>query len=313
MKQINFVDQKELDYLLKYKFNENYPGLEASLQLPRFTITELGVTHRDATYWDKKDILPLVQSKTNTRRKYTLKQAVWIKLIQQMRSFDMSLSQIKSIKDCILGQEANVYELIQNPNVLKVIEQIAQKAGHLDEYKELMKTKEFQESLKTESLDMFEIIILYTIVFRRDISYIVISKDECFPYCFDKHKIMAENIPGFDEYMKLPHIVLSISQAISQLIQDWMRKEWSDEISIVTNEEKKILELLRDDKTEELQIFKKDNKPERVIQVSKNKTNAIQDFANYIVRNGYQTITVSTRQGKIVNFKNEVSLKLKEK
>jgi len=176
-----------------------------------------------------------------------------------------------------------------------------------------MKTKEFQESLKTESLDMFEIIILYTIVFRRDISYIVISKDECFPYCFDKHKIMAENIPGFDEYMKLPHIVLSISQAISQLIQDWMRKEWSDEISIVTNEEKKILELLRDDKTEELQIFKKDNKPERVIQVSKNKTNAIQDFYNYIVRNGYQTITVSTRRGKIVNFKNEVSLKLKEK
>ena len=246
MKQINFIDQKELDYLLKYKFNENYPGLEASLQLPRFTITELGVTHRDATYWDKKDILPLVQSKTNTRRKYTLKQAVWIKLIQQMRSFDMSLSQIKSIIDCRLG-------------------------------------------------------------------YIIISKDECFPYCFDKHKMFIDKFPEFEEYMKLPHIVLSISQAISQLIQDWMRKEWSDEISIVTNEEKKILELLRDDKTEELQIFKKDNKPERAIQVSKNKTNAIQDFANYIVRNGYQTITVSTRKGKIVNFKNEVSLKLKEK
>ena len=313
MKQINFIDQKELDYLLKYKFNENYPGLEASLQLPRFTITELGVTHRDATYWDKKDILPLVQSKTNTRRKYTLKQAVWIKLIQQMRSFDMSLSQIKSIKDCILGQEANVYELMQNPNVLKVIEQIAQQAGHLDQYKALIKSQDFQESLKTESLDIFEIMILYTIVFRRDISYIIISKDECFPYCFDKHKMFIDKFPEFEEYMKLPHIVLSISQAISQLIQDWMRKEWSDEISIVTNEEKKILELLRDDKTEELQIFKKDNKPERVIQVSKNKTNAIQDFANYIVRNGYQTITVSTRKGKIVNFKNEVSLKLKEK
>ena len=124
---------------------------------------------------------------------------------------------------------------------------------------------------------------------------------------------MAENIPGFDECMKRPHIALSVSQAISQLIQDWMKKEWSDDISIVTNEEKKILELLRDDKTEELQIFKKDNKPERVIQVSKNKSNAIKDFANYIVRNGYQTITVSTRKGKIVNFKNEVSLKLKDK
>jgi DNA-binding transcriptional MerR regulator len=313
MKQINFIDQKELDFLQKIKFNDSYPGLEVSLKQPRFTITDLGVTHRDATYWDKKNILPLVQSKSNTRRKYTLKQAVWIKLIQQMRSFDISLNQINSIKDSILGQETNVYELMQNPNVLKAVEQIALQAGHLDQFKELMKTQEFQESLKPESLDMFEIIILYTIVFRRDISYIIISSDECFPYCFDKHKLMAENIPGFDECMKRPHIALSVSQAISQLIQDWMKKEWSDDISIVTNEEKKILELLRDDKTEELQIFKKDNKPERVIQVSKNKSNAIKDFANYIVRNGYQTITVSTRKGKIVNFKNEVSLKLKDK
>ena len=313
MKQINFIDQKELEFLQKIKFNTSYPELEASLKLPRFTITDLGVTHRDATYWDKKNILPIVQSKSNTRRKYTLKQAVWIKLIQQMRSFDISLNQINSIKDSILGQETNVYELMQNPNVLKAVEQIAQQAGHLDQFKELMKTQEFQESLKPESLDMFEIIILYTIVFRRDISYIVISKDECFPYCFDKHKLMVENIPGFDECMKRPHIALSVSQAISQLIQDWMKKEWSDDISIVTNEEKKILALLRDEKTEELQIFKKDNKPERVIQVSKNKSNAIEDYANYIVRNGYQTITVSTRKGKIVNFKNEVSLKLKEK
>ena len=140
MKQINFIDQKELDFLQKIKFNDSYPGLEVSLKQPRFTITDLGVTHRDATYWDKKNILPLVQSKSNTRRKYTLKQAVWIKLIQQMRSFDISLNQINSIKDSILGQETNVYELMQNPNVLKAVEQIALQAGHLDQFKELMKT-----------------------------------------------------------------------------------------------------------------------------------------------------------------------------
>ncbi|MFN5879481.1 MAG: hypothetical protein ACK44B_11465, partial [Flavobacteriales bacterium] len=121
----------------------------------------------------------------------------------------------------------------------------------------------------------------------------------------------VEQIENFDSFMKTPHIVLSISQAISKLIQDWAEKEWFEDVSIISREEKEILRLLREDKTQELKIFKIDNKPERVIQVSLNKVDAIEDFAKQIIGNGYQKITVNTRKGRVVNFKNEVSLKLK--
>ncbi|MDG1331019.1 MAG: MerR family transcriptional regulator, partial [Crocinitomicaceae bacterium] len=277
-----------------------------------FTISDLGVTHRDATYWDKKDILPTLKTKNTTRRKYTLKQAIWIKLIQQLRAFDVSLNQIKKYKDCILNEGLSASEAMENEQVALIVEELAKKAGHLKEYKELLKDPSFLESLKSETLDIFETIVLYAIVFKRDASYIVFQEGQCIPYCFDKHQYFVENIENFDYFMKSPHLVLSISQAISQLIQDWYEKDWFEDVSIVSKEEKEILNLLRQDRTTELQIFKKDNKPDRVIQVSKNKVDAIEDFTNHIIGNGFQKITVNTRQGKIVSFKNEVSLKLKK-
>jgi DNA-binding transcriptional MerR regulator len=312
MSDLNWIDKNELDYLLNSEYVDAYPGLVDALNTPRFTISDLDVTARDATYWDKKDILPKLQTKSTTRRKYTLKQAVWIKLIQQLRSFDVSLNQIKLIKDCILKEEISASSFLKNKQVALIVEQLAEKAGHLNEYRELLKNPEFLQSLESEKLDVFETVVLYVIVFKRDISYIVFQEGQCVPYCFEKHQHFVDNIEHFDYFMKSPHITLSISHAISQLIQDWAEKAWFDDVSIISREEKEILKLLRDDKTKELQVFKRNNKPDRVIHVSSNKIETIEEFANHIIGNGYQKITVNTRQGKIVNFKNEVSLKLKE-
>lgn len=310
MSEINWINKTELDFLLNSEYIEAFPGLLEALNTPRFTINDLGINARDATYWDKKDILPIVQTKNTTRRKYTLKQAVWIKLIQQLRAFDVSLSQIKLYRDCILNESIRANEMMENKQVALIVEELAKKAGHLEQYKELLRDPEFLKTLEKEKLDVFEMLVLYVIVFKRDISYICYQQGDCIPYCFDKHQHFVENIVNFDYLMKLPHMVLSISQAVSKLIQDWVEKEWFEEVSIVSKEEKEILHLLRENKTKELQIFKANNKPDRVIQVSNNKFEAIEDFANHIIGNGYQKITLNTRQGKVVSFKNEVSLKL---
>jgi 3-isopropylmalate dehydratase small subunit len=123
--------------------------------------------------------------------------------------------------------------------------------------------------------------------------------------------MMKKRVPEFDSLMKSPHLVLSLSQSYSQLIQDWNEKKWFNQVSIVTTDEKKILRLMRDSSTKELRIMKNDNQLDRVILIKDNSIDEIEQFANHIVRNGYQTITITTRQGKPVHFKNEVSIKLK--
>ena len=309
--QINILDQEELDYLNSSEYKFDYPGLSEAMDVPRFTISDLGVMARDATYWSKKEILPKIRGENTTRRKYTLKQALWIKLIQQLRSFDISLSQIKKIKDHLLSSDVNIKELIQTEQMNLILERLAEKDGKLEEYKELMKDPSFLKEMESEQLDVFEIMVLYTIIFRRDVSYIVTVDGYCLPYVFDKHETMKKNLPEFELLMKSPHIVLSLSQAYSQLIQEWSEKKWFNEVSIVSKDEKKILGLMRDKTTKELRIMKNNYEVDRVILIKDKSINAIEEFANHIVRNGYQTITISTRQGKPVHFKNEVSIKLK--
>ena len=310
-KDISILDQEELDYLNSSEYKFDYPGLSEAMDVPRFTIRDLGVTARDATYWSKKEILPEIIGGNTTRRKYTLKQALWIKLIQQLRSFDISLNQIKKIKDHLLTTDVNMKELMQTDQMKLILEHLAEKDGKLEQYKEMMKDPAFLEKIENEQLDVFEIMVLYTIVFRRDVSYIVTVEGYCLPYVFDKHEMMKKSVPNFEQLMKSPHLVLSLSQAYSQLIQEWSEKKWFNEVSIVSKDEKKILGLLRDKTTKELRIMKNKNEVDRVILIKDKSINAIEEFANHIVRNGYQTITISTRQGKPVHFKNEVSIKLK--
>ena len=309
--QIDILDQEELDYLTSSEYKFDYPGLIDAMNTTQFTIKDLGVNARDATYLSKKEILPELEGTTTTRRKYTLKQALWIKLIQQLRSFDISLRQIKKIKDHVLMKGFNVKEALQDEYMNLIVEQLAKEDGKLEEYKARMKDPSFLKELEKERIDIFEVMVLSTIVFRRDVSYIVSADGFCLPYVFDKHETITKNNPKFESAMKSPHIVLSLSQAYSQLIQEWSEKKWFNEVSIVSTDEKKILGLLRDKTIKELRIMKNNDEVDRVILINKKSINAIEEFANHIVRNGYQTITISTRQGKPVHFKNEVSIKLK--
>jgi DNA-binding transcriptional MerR regulator len=306
--KINILDQDELDYINNSKYKLDYPGLSESMDFPRFTINDLGVTARDATYWAKKEILPELIGTITTRRKYTLKQAVWIKLIQQLRSFDVSLIQIKKIKEHLLMPNVNFKDLMQMDQVKLILQNLLAKNGKIEEYRELMKTTSFMDEMEKEQVDVFEIMVLYAIIFRRDVSYLVTVDGYCLPYVYDKHESMKSNVPDFDILMKSPHIMLSLSQAYSQLIQDWSEKKWFNDVSIVSKDEKKILSLLREQKFKEIRIMKNGQDLDRVILISEKPVDAIQEFANHIVRNGYQTITISTRQGKPVHFKNEVSI-----
>jgi DNA-binding transcriptional MerR regulator len=307
----NLIDNDEYKCLVDNQYIEDYPSLDKHLTTPRFTINQLGVNARDATYWDSKGILPKLKNTNTTRRKYTLIQAVWIKIIQQLRSFDVSLNLIKKYKDSILENEINVGELIEREEVKKLIEKIAQQQGHLKEFQNLMNSQDFVDELNRSNINNFELIVKSTIVFKRDFSLILTPDGTNLPYCYDKHAQFKEQIEGFDELMKSPHIVISISAAIRELIDDWHEKPWFDDISLITREEQQILKILREERTVELQIFKSGNKPERVIQTSEKPLDAIKEFSKQIIGNGYQEMSVKIRGGKPVLFKNSVSIKLK--
>jgi len=199
---------------------------------------------------------------------------------------------------------------MEQPQLLAVLESLAKKDGSLVELKKLLKDQSFLEGIAEETVDYFEMMILQTIIFRQEVSYLVSPDGECLPYQFAKHDRLIRETPELELVMKSPHIVLSLSQAYSQLIQDWSEKKWFDDVSIVTKDEQKILKLLREESTKDLQIIKNNGEIDRLVLTQEKSLSSVKQFANHIVRNGYQTIILSTRNGKPVKFINKVSIKL---
>ena len=48
---ISLLDPDEQEYISNRRYKTDFPGLQEAMSEPRFTISDLGVTARDATYW----------------------------------------------------------------------------------------------------------------------------------------------------------------------------------------------------------------------------------------------------------------------
>ena len=107
MEQVNFLDKEELNLLNSPYVSEYFKGIDNNLCEPLFTITNFGLSARDASYWDEKGILPL-HCGTGKRRKYNLVQGTWIKLIQQLRELGVPTETIKKLKNNLLDEKISL-------------------------------------------------------------------------------------------------------------------------------------------------------------------------------------------------------------
>tara|TARA_B100000508_G_C11465630_1_gene282068 strand:+ start:16572 stop:17501 length:930 start_codon:yes stop_codon:yes gene_type:complete len=303
--------KEEADFLREMRFIDDYPQLMETLNKPRFTIKDIGVTPRDATYWDQQKAFPKLKTEGSSRRLYSLSQAIWIKFIQQMRGHGIPLKKIVEYKSDILGDELDVKALFEDQEALSKMKELFKNSDKAEEFEQMIEDPEFGSILEGIQLSIFEMLILLSIVVKKSYGYIVPINDEIFPYCFDQHQQFIKHKENFSNIMKSTHFYLSISDALSELISDWYEKEWFNNLSIVSKKEEEIIQMLRDPYTAELHIFKDNSKiPDRVIKVEKRRSIAIDEFANYILKNGYQNIQVQTRSGNVVNFRNEISMKI---
>lgn len=306
---LNSISKEEMEYLSNGTYNKDFDDLQEKMKTTFFSLNDLGVSPREAAYWAKKDILPDFVGSGGVR-KYNLKQSIWIKLVQQLRSIGVSLSLISKMKSSLLIPDISISEVLENKKLMSVFNKILEQEGKTEQFQELLKDSEFQREFRESKIDAFECVILYTIIFRHPMSYIVTEDGSCITYNHLKHQDFQNEVPEFDLLMQMPHIIVSVSSAYAELVKDWCVSKYFNDISLVMKKEKKILSYLRDESIVSMEIFKEGNEPTRMKYTKKVKANAVSDFADLIAKCGYQKITVQTRNGKTVDFKNEYSIKL---
>lgn len=296
------LSEQELNFMMDNRFLEEFPNLKQTMHKPQFTIGHLNLSPRDANYWDKQGVLPEIKGE-GLRRKYDLIQSMWIKLIQQMRSLGISLKTINKLKENMLKSEVD-FDDWKKEDVKRVIHEMNQRLGSNFEAEEILKTIGKEKPL------FFETIILVAILFRKPI-YCLVNKDGRYmAYSPRAHHAIAEMHGEFQEFMSQPYFSLSLTEAYKELVCDWAPKSFMANISILSNTEQEILDVIRKKDINSITIRYKDGEPDLLEVEERNSISIEQRFLDVIAKNGFQKISVSTRNGKIVHFENKILKKL---
>jgi DNA-binding transcriptional MerR regulator len=306
----NLISTEETKYLESKKYQEDYPALNKTLTEPRFLISELGVTARDATYWDKQGILPDMKG-LGARRKYDLVQSVWIKLIQQLREFGVSISVIKSLKDKLLQSTISLSDILKSPEGLEVFRTIAKTEGVEENFEELLKSGEFNKNAEGMEIDLFSNLVKTVVVFRKPISLLVSAEGDFTPYSLEIHSAIVKTDEKINEFFNSPHFNLSISSAYSQLVKDWATKPFFGNVSLLSNKELEALEAIREVGVKAVTMKYSGGELDLMEVVKNEKVDKESRFLDVISKHGFHNITVKSRNGNIVHFENKQMRKFK--
>ena len=309
LKKVNLLTQKENEYLESPDYKNDFPGLSESLTDPKFKLSQLGVAPRDATYWGSKGVLPDLLGE-GSMRKYTIIQSVYLRLVIQLRTLGVSIETIKRFKEKLFDAKIEVKDLVKTEKFNQVIEKIAEAENNSEEIIAYLSSDEFKDKIQGQNLYLFDLYVLHVIVFKGSVSLIVNEKGEFIPYMVTMHdKLLADN-PDYKSFLQSPHYSLSVSEAYSGLVKDWKQEDFFEDISIVSKTEKRILIALREPGLKSVTIKFKDGEMDLLEKVKESKVDLGSRFMDVICKNGYQTVTIKTRAGKIVNYENKVLEKM---
>jgi len=297
-----FMIPEELDFLSGLMFTDEFPTLIENIENPKYSISDLNISPRDASYWDKQGVLPFLKG-PGMRRKYDLIQSVWVKLIQQMRSLGIGLATVKKLKDNLLEPKIDLANFDQE-KLKKFINEIKEK------HNSSISTEQLISELKVNGPSIFKSMIIATIIFKKSFHCIVNNEGEYLIYDSLKYQELFLNDADFTEFMTKPYFCLSIAQAYRSLVKGWSSEVILSNSYLLSNAEKEILESIRRNDVNSITIRYKDGKPD-IIEVNEQyNISAEHRFLDVIIKNGFQKISVSTRNGKIVNYENKVQKKL---
>jgi DNA-binding transcriptional MerR regulator len=298
----NSINDELIEIISSAIFTQEFANLVESMNKPRFTIKQLNIKPRDATYWDKQFIMPTLK-KPGAQRKYTLTQSIWIKLIEQMRSLGINLEVIKKLKENILQPKIDLSEI--SPEFIKYF---ADKINSKSEIK--ISEDEILSELKKDQSTFLDKTVFAVIILRSQIHCIANKNGEFYLYDpAEFHKIIS-NDSVFKDFISKPYFCLSISEAYQSLVKEWSPKPFIEEISILSRTELEILKMIRRKDVNSISIRYKNGDPILVELEEQNKISMEQRFLDIIAKNGYQKISVSTQNGQIVHYQNKIQIKL---
>lgn len=273
------------------------------------------ISTRQLIYWEKGELLD--ESETGYQRKsYSFIEYVWIRIIQTLRNYEVSMSVIKNLRKEIfeITPFSDILDEIKktNPDWSPLIETLPDDERHevLDLIHNGASDPEFVEFSKGFGYSVLELLLFNLILNKTHIALLVSKKEEVFYFIPNKWQEFF-CIPEFVDFYNETHISISLTDIIKDFILSNDTEFISKNLKLITEREAKILELIRSQKTGTLTIqFGDKSDTVKITTSSKIKKEA--KFLDLIMINGYQSINLEVEKGQIVSCKNTRKIKIQK-
>jgi len=290
----------EIEQLL----SQDYKTIKDSILNKQFTVKDIGTTYRWIRFWEEKNIL-LEKSNNNKWRRYSFVEFIWIKIVEKLRLFNVSLKQIMEIKEQLLI-DLHLYQFIESKKVKDTIKNISQKEN-INFYNKLEDID--KKELSKIKVNLILLLILDAIILKNHISLLINNKNEIFIY---KERLREELLQDehYRSVLLSSHINISISELLIEFINMNELNLLQDKLNLITPKERQIIELIREDNVKSLKIIFNSKKMDVVELVKEKQINLADKFSSVLMNKGYETLIVKTQKGQIVYCENTRKIKL---
>jgi len=291
----------EINYILNNHDVLNYSKLFSFVREKKFTLKEVGVTYRWITHWHSKGLL-IRNYEESKWRKFDLIEYVWLRMIIQMRKFNISLEMIKRIKENLI-QEIPVSEALDNKEIIDLVIKLA-KEDKRTEIENVLKSGNVLENMKDQSINLFETLIMDIISFHNSFSIFISSKDVV--------PIKHSSLEFLSSTSSFNNILTGsfISISMSEILRDFMLGEHGikqkQKLALLSDSEEQVLNTLREDNLKSVMVRYGTNQQIDILETVRVETvDKRARLMDFIMSNGYQDITIKTQNGEIVYCENK--------
>lgn len=256
-----FIDTKSLDKLAE---------LYELLSEEKLSAKDTGVNYRVLNHWDEKGIIRFAREKKESNRKFSFVDFIWIKVVNELRSFGIQLPVIKKIADDIY-EPLPLKELFENfvnhMDVLKNYE-----GEEKEEFINFFKSGEY----KTADYDTLpfkfnylHILITEAIATRKSVSLIVFSDGEWFPFIKENEHHYPKELLYKKEFHS--QVRVNITDLIFKFIIEDYLIEYLNGLHLFTVKERKLLYYIKEGDYKKVFVLFKSKKQEP-LEITKSKT-----------------------------------------
>lgn len=242
-----------------------------------YTAKDIGLSSRNANHWRQKGLLFQSNDEkvAKTTAKFSLSEAIWIRAMQYMRNFGLSISDLSTIKKQIF-EGLSLISLDENKKLwMATLKEELIKGGASTDNVELFMTKVDKEGLESMFMNNnlnynpFEFLIVEALLNRNECGILILNGEKKeVTIWFDG---IQEKHSEFSELLKMTHVYISFKQIFSELAVDGVLLN----NNLLNDKELQILEALRKGNLKEVVVSAKKGKPYTIKVTSKEEEHIV--------------------------------------